>query len=81
MPSPAKICYNLLVSDVPPGIRNYNSLILGFSELNEHNLARAVVDSFLFKSQLKPTRATMLCLLQHYQTIVVPNSRGDVGDE
>jgi len=63
----AKICYNLLVSDVPPGIRNYNSLILGFTELNEHNLARAVVDSFLFKSQLKPTRATMLCLLQHYR--------------
>ena len=23
-----KICYNLLVSDVPPGIRNYNSLIV-----------------------------------------------------
>ncbi|KAK3946371.1 hypothetical protein QBC46DRAFT_369608 [Diplogelasinospora grovesii] len=63
----AKICYNLLVSDVPPGIHNYNALILGFTQLGEHGLAQAVVDSFLFNSHLKPTGATLICLLHHYR--------------
>jgi hypothetical protein len=63
----AKICYNLLVCGTPPSIENYNTLILGFSLLGEHNLAQAVVDSFLFESSLKPTHATYLCLLHHYR--------------
>ncbi|KAL1843644.1 hypothetical protein VTJ49DRAFT_626 [Mycothermus thermophilus] len=63
----AKICYNLLVCGVPPGIQNYNLLILGFSALGEHNLSQAVVDSFLHRSHLKPTEATYLCLLHHYR--------------
>ncbi|KAK4152038.1 hypothetical protein C8A00DRAFT_44855 [Chaetomidium leptoderma] len=63
----AKICYNLLVCGVPPGIENYNLLILGFSLLGEHNLSQAVVDSFLFMSHMKPTEATYLCLLHHYR--------------
>lgn len=64
----AKICYNLLVCGVPPAIQNYNALIHGFSQLGEHRLAQAVVDSFLYKSHLKPTEATCLCLLHHYRT-------------
>lgn len=63
----AKICYNMLVCGVAPGIQNYNLLILAFSLLGEHNLAQAVVDSFLFKSHMKPTEATYLCLLHHYR--------------
>ncbi|KAK4120869.1 hypothetical protein N657DRAFT_578940 [Parathielavia appendiculata] len=63
----AKICYNLLVCGTPPSIENYNTLILGFSLLGEHNLSQAVVDSFLFVSSLKPTQATYLCLLHHYR--------------
>ncbi|KAL2149427.1 hypothetical protein VTH82DRAFT_8078 [Thermothelomyces myriococcoides] len=63
----AKICYNLLVCGVPPGIQNYNVLIWGFSLLGEHNLSQAVVDSFLFLSHLKPSEATYLCLLHHYR--------------
>jgi hypothetical protein len=63
----AKICYNLLVCGVPPAIENYNALILGFARLGEHALAQAVVDSFLYKSHLKPTEGTFLCLLHHYR--------------
>lgn len=63
----AKMCYNLLVCKVSPGIQNYNLLMLGFSFLGEHKLSQAVVDSFLFLSHMKPTEATYLCLLQHYR--------------
>ncbi|GAB1313163.1 Pentatricopeptide repeat domain-containing protein [Madurella fahalii] len=63
----AKICYNLLVCTVPPGIQNYNTLILAFSQLGEHDLAEVVVDSFLFGSRMRPTAATILCMLQHYR--------------
>ncbi|KAK0704719.1 hypothetical protein B0H67DRAFT_497430 [Lasiosphaeris hirsuta] len=63
----AKICYNLLVTPYPPGVQNYNNLILGFTQIGEHRLAQVVVDSFLFKSHLRPTQATTLCLLQHYR--------------
>ncbi|KAK0634629.1 hypothetical protein B0T17DRAFT_586402 [Bombardia bombarda] len=63
----AKICYNLLVSNTPPGIESYNTLMLGFTKLGEHRLADAVAYSFLDKSHLKPTQATLLCLLHHYR--------------
>lgn len=63
----AKICYNFLVCSVPPGIQNYNTLMLAFTQLGEHDLANVVVDSFLFDSHLRPTEATILCLLQHYR--------------
>ncbi|KAH6623030.1 hypothetical protein F5144DRAFT_582180 [Chaetomium tenue] len=63
----AKICYNLLVCGVTPGIQNYNMLIFAFSFIGEHNLSQAVVDSFLFLSHMKPTEATCLCLLHHYR--------------
>ncbi|KAL2265507.1 hypothetical protein VTJ83DRAFT_6607 [Remersonia thermophila] len=63
----AKICYNLLVCGVPPGIKNYNLLILCFSALGEHDLSQVVVDSFLHLSHMTPTEATYLCLLHHYR--------------
>ena len=63
----AKICSNLLVCPVPPGMQNYNLLILAFSLIGEHELSSAVVDSFLFLSHMKPTEATYLCLLHHYR--------------
>ncbi|KAL2020113.1 hypothetical protein VTK56DRAFT_8718 [Thermocarpiscus australiensis] len=65
--SVAQICYNLLVCSVPPAIHNFNALILGFAQLGEHSLAQAVVDSFLYKSHLRPTEGTFLCLLHHYR--------------
>ena len=63
----AKICYNVLISPVPPGIHNYNALISGFSRIGESCLAQAVVDSFLFKSHLRPTQMTLVSLLHHYR--------------
>ncbi|KAK1761444.1 hypothetical protein QBC47DRAFT_370124 [Echria macrotheca] len=63
----AKICYNILVSKVPPGIRNINALLLGFTEVGEHELADVVADVFLHRSQLRPTSVTVLCLLHHYR--------------
>ena len=62
-----KICFNLLVSVVPPGIENYNALLLGFTRLGEHKLARAVADTFVANPRFKPTQATLLCLLHHYR--------------
>ncbi|EGS23816.1 uncharacterized protein CTHT_0005200 [Thermochaetoides thermophila DSM 1495] len=62
-----QICYNLTVCSVVPAIQNYNALIMGFSLLGEHRLAQAVVDSFLYKSHLRPTEGTYLCLLHHYR--------------
>jgi hypothetical protein len=63
----AKICYNLLVCGVTPGIQNYNMLMFGFSFVGEHHLSQAVADSFLFLSHMKPTEATYLCLLHHFR--------------
>lgn len=62
-----KICFNLLVSPVPPGIENYDTLLLGFTRLGERDLARAVAESFLGNEHFKPSQATLLCLLQHYR--------------
>lgn len=63
----AKICYNLLVCPFPPSMETYNTLIWGFTQLGEHELAWVVVESFLYHSHLKPTQGTMLCLLQHFR--------------
>ncbi|KUI62111.1 hypothetical protein VP1G_09233 [Cytospora mali] len=63
----AKICYNLLVCPVPPSITHFNALILGFTQRKMHNLASIVVESLLDDSRLRPTPATIVCLLLHYQ--------------
>ena len=63
----AKICHNLLVASVPPGIQTYNALVLGFTQLGEHDLAQVVVKSFLDYSQMVPTQQTLVCLLHHYR--------------
>ncbi|EAA34197.1 hypothetical protein NCU08504 [Neurospora crassa OR74A] len=63
----AKVCHNLLINTVPPGIHNYNMLIAGFTQIGEHVLAGAVVDNFLHKSRLRPTQGTILCLIHHYR--------------
>jgi len=65
----AKICHNLLVAAVPPGIQTYNELILGFTRLGEHDLAQVVVKSFLDYSQMLPTQQTLVCLLHHYRAV------------
>ncbi|KAK0747700.1 hypothetical protein B0T21DRAFT_354907 [Apiosordaria backusii] len=62
-----KICFNILTCKVSPSIQNYNNLIWWFTNLGEHELAQAVVDSFLNVSRFRPTQATLLCLLYHYR--------------
>ena len=63
----AKICHNILVASVPPGIQTYNLLILGLTRLGEHDLAQVVVKSFLDYSQMLPTQQTLVSLLHHYR--------------
>ncbi|CAK7273460.1 hypothetical protein SEPCBS119000_005669 [Sporothrix epigloea] len=59
----AKLCYNMLVSSAPPGIHNYNILMLGFISVGQHTLARIVADSLLYDTRMLPTQQTLVCLL------------------
>lgn len=63
----AKMCYNMLVSTVPPSITTYNILLDQFMNLRRHDLAQIVVDSFLYESRFKPNKRTIRLLLDHYR--------------
>ncbi|KAK5661007.1 hypothetical protein OQA88_12385 [Cercophora sp. LCS_1] len=63
----AKICHNFLVLQVPPGINNYNVLIMGLSEIGEQRLADIVVKSFYHDSRYLPTSGTSLSMLHHFR--------------
>lgn len=59
----AKLCYNMLVSTAPPGIHNYNTLMLGFISVGQHTLAQLVAESLLHDTRLLPTQQTLAVLL------------------
>ncbi|CAK7239070.1 MAG: hypothetical protein STHCBS139747_000492 [Sporothrix thermara] len=59
----AKLCYNMLVSPAPPGIHNYNILMLGFISVGQHTLAQIVAESLLYDTRMLPTQQTLVCLL------------------
>ncbi|CAK7227554.1 hypothetical protein SCUCBS95973_006579 [Sporothrix curviconia] len=59
----AKLCYNMLVSPAPPGIHNYNLLMLGFISVGQHTLAQVVAESLLYDTRMLPTQQTLVCLL------------------
>ncbi|CAK7226941.1 hypothetical protein SEUCBS140593_006410 [Sporothrix eucalyptigena] len=59
----AKLCYNMLVSPAPPGIHNYNILMLGFIGVEQHTLAQIVAESLLYDTRMLPTQQTLVCLL------------------
>lgn len=63
----SKICYNMLVSTVPPTITTYNILLNEFMNLGRPDLAQIVVDSFLYESRMKPNKKTIQLLLDHYR--------------
>ncbi|KAK0651453.1 hypothetical protein B0T16DRAFT_386879 [Cercophora newfieldiana] len=63
----AKICYNILVSPYPPGVNNYNLLLLHLSKHEEHDLAQVVADHCGNWNHRLPGGATLLCLLYHYR--------------
>ncbi|TLD11051.1 hypothetical protein PgNI_05769 [Pyricularia grisea] len=60
-----KICFNLLTQVYEPEVHTFNTLILGFTMVGEHRLARIVMDSFL-RSKMMPTKATVVIILHHY---------------
>ncbi|TLD25568.1 hypothetical protein PspLS_06007 [Pyricularia sp. CBS 133598] len=60
-----KICFNLLTQVYEPEVHTFNTLILGFTMVGEHRLARIVVDSFM-RTKMLPTRATIVIILHHY---------------
>lgn len=64
----AKICYNLLVSDVPPTITTYNLLLNQFHNLKRNDLGQVVIDSFFYESKLRPNKRTIRLFLDHYRT-------------
>ncbi|CAK7225797.1 hypothetical protein SBRCBS47491_006011 [Sporothrix bragantina] len=59
----AKLCYNMLISPAPPGIHNYNLLMLGFISVGQHTLAQIVAESLLYDTRFLPTQQTLVCLL------------------
>lgn len=62
----AKICYNLLVSYVPPNIVTFNILLMHFTKLGFGDLAEVIVESFLYDTRLKPNEGTISAILAHY---------------
>ncbi|RKF55623.1 putative pentatricopeptide repeat domain-containing protein [Erysiphe neolycopersici] len=83
----AKICYNLLISAVPPNIETYNIIFHEFSLLELHELVEQVLQSFWF-SRLRPNKRTIELIILHYKsrkdkiglTTMVRKMRGSSGD-
>lgn len=63
----AKICYNLLICTVPPNTTTYNILISELLRLRQHDTTQVVIDSFLDDTRFKPTKRTMVLILDHYK--------------
>ncbi|KAI0450396.1 hypothetical protein F5B21DRAFT_437984 [Xylaria acuta] len=63
----SRICYNLLTVGVPPTIHTYNTLIVGFHQIQRQDLAEAVINSFLGRTNWPATDQTVVCLLAHYR--------------
>ncbi|TLS25394.1 hypothetical protein PpBr36_07197 [Pyricularia pennisetigena] len=60
-----KICFNLLTQVYEPEVHTFNTLMLGFTMVGEHRLARIVMESFL-RTKMMPTKATIAIILHHY---------------
>ncbi|CCU82290.1 hypothetical protein BGHDH14_bgh06609 [Blumeria hordei DH14] len=83
----AKICYNLLISSVPPNIETYNILLNEFALINQHDLAEEILESFWY-SRLRPNKKTIELIILHYKATknrkgldkIVKHMRGVEGD-
>ncbi|KAI0401525.1 hypothetical protein F4802DRAFT_425249 [Xylaria palmicola] len=62
-----RICHNLLVSELPPSIHTYNTLIAGFNRIDRPDLAQAVIESYLSGTSWPATSQTVICMLKHYR--------------
>lgn len=61
-----QICYNLLISPVPPNITSYNILIMYFLKLGLLDLSQIVIDSFYNDTKLAPDETTIAAILHHH---------------
>jgi hypothetical protein len=62
-----KICHNLLVFVVPPGIQNFNLLMGGLHNLGLPGLVRPIAQWLVLENSiLRPTEQTVLCLMDHF---------------
>ena len=62
-----RICFDLLVSKYPPDIHTHNTLIVAFNKAGHHELAEAMVHSFIRERFLKPSPTTWAAILNHYK--------------
>ncbi|KAI5458042.1 hypothetical protein BGZ63DRAFT_392520 [Mariannaea sp. PMI_226] len=62
-----RVCYNMLIASHPPDMHTFNTLIVGFTKRNNHNLAEALVDSFFYRRRIIPTPSTYVAILHHYR--------------
>jgi len=60
-----KICFNLLVCEVPPGTKNFNALLLEFVRNEESELGDVMMRFFLCNTKQLPSKGSILCFLQH----------------
>ncbi|KAK0626242.1 hypothetical protein B0T14DRAFT_492609 [Immersiella caudata] len=65
--SVARLCFNILVSEYPPGVNNYNTLLLGLTKVGEHDLAQIIADHALGWSNRRKLEPMLHCLLTHYR--------------
>ncbi|KAL3421469.1 pentatricopeptide repeat domain-containing protein-like protein [Phlyctema vagabunda] len=62
----AKICYNLLVCEAPPGVETYDLLLRSLTDLGQHEWALIVASSFIEDSRYRPSFHTMQYMLETY---------------
>ncbi|MCJ1473312.1 hypothetical protein MMC13_001963 [Lambiella insularis] len=60
-----KICYNLLISRMPPTVHTYNMLIIRLCQLQYYEVASAVIDS-MFECRVRPNEITAAAVLRFY---------------
>ena len=66
-PSPmiSDICYDLLMSPTPPGLKTYNLLLVRFCQLRHENLVEVLWES-MCNSHLRPNETTYSTLLRFF---------------
>jgi hypothetical protein len=70
----AKVCYNLLMSSVPPNIDTFNLLIERFTFIGEHSSAMLVIHSVMRRNKLVPNERTASAVLEHFR--ITKNRQG-----
>lgn len=64
----AKVCYRLLVSDVPPDVHTYTLLATKFSSLEQYDLVKIILASAA-ECRVRPNTALMNASLNYYVSV------------